>query len=477
MEPSVWSLVPPLLAIGLALATRQVYLSLGLGIFAGFLILAGGNPVAAFGDTLEGLVAVVGEAGNARIILFTFAVGALIRLVQVNGGVAGFGDAVLRRLKNLEGRAARVRVELMALATGLVLFIESNISILTAGTLFRPLTDRLGVPREKLAWIADSGSAPSSVLIPFNAWGAYVAGLLALQGVDGGFGVVLGSVVFNLYALAVLAILIAVIVSGRNFGPMRTAERRGTLLRDGARPMLSDDLAGAEPAPGAPRRAADMLVPVAVMVLGVPLLLVATGEGTGVLERLQSGSGSRAVLYSVTLAAGVALLLARLRGSLGVRAGIDEALRGAGAMFPLALLMALAFALGSLAREMGTGPYVVALVEGWLSPALLPALVFVLGAVVSFSTGTSWGTFAILVPIAVPLAQGYGIPLPLAVAAVLGGGVFGDHASPISDTSVVSSMAAGSDHIDHVRTQLPYALAAGGVAVAGYLVLGALTAR
>ena len=474
------SLLPPVLAIGLALWTRQVFVSLMLGILAGYVILAGGNPLAGTIDAVDATVDVFGDGGNTRIILFTLVVGALIALIQANGGVAGFVEAVLGRLERssakAESRGQRVRVELLALLTGLFLFIESNISILTVGTLYRPLTDRLGVPREKLAYIADSGSAPSNVLVPFNAWGAYLAGLLALQGVENGFGVVLGSVVFNFYALAVVLGVALVIVTGRDFGPMRTAEARGTLLREGAMPMMDESLAGIEPETGKPRRALNMIIPILLLVVLVPTGLVLTGEGEGWLERLQSGSGSRSVLYATVFATLAALILSKAQGILGLRKGFDVAMKGAAGMLPLAILMMLAFAIGALCREMGTGAYVASVAEPYLSPALLPAIIFVVGSFIAFSTGTSWGTFAILVPIAIPLASAVGSPLPIVMAAAIGGGVFGDHSSPISDTSIISSMASGSDHIDHVRTQLPYALAAAGVAVVGYLVLGAVTA-
>ena len=474
------SVVPPLLAIALALWTRQVFISLAVGILSGYVILAGGNPLAGTRDAIDAIVAVFGSAGNTRIVVFTLLIGSLIALIQANGGVEGFVARILGRLEASSAKASargqRVRVELLAMATGLLLFIESNVSILTVGTLYRPLTDRLGVPREKLAYIADSSSAPSSVLIPLNAWGAFVAALLADQGVEGGFGVVLGSVAFNFYALAAVLGVFAVILSGRDFGPMRRAEQRGTLLAEGAVPMVDESVSEVPVADGAPRRAANMLVPIAILVALVPTFLFVTGDASAptAFARLQSGSGSSAVLYATTAAVIAAVVLSKAQGILGLRRSFDLVLKGMGGMLPLAILMVLAFAIGDVADALGTGAYVVSVTESWLSPALLPALVFVIGAFVAFSTGTSWGTFAILIPIAVPLALATGTPLVVVVAAVMGGGVFGDHSSPISDTSVISSMAAASDHIDHVRTQLPYALAAGIMAVNGYLVVGVL---
>ena len=473
-----WSLLPPVLAIGLALATRQVFVSLALGIWSGYLILAGGDPLAATFDAIDAAVAVLGSAGNARIILFTLVVGALIALVQRSGGVAGFIARLLgwleRRMATADRRGQRRTVELLALGTGLLLFIESNISILTVGTLFRPVTDRLGVPREKLALIADTGSAPSCVLVPFNAWGAYLMGLIAAQGLERPFGQLVQATALNFYPMLIVVILLVVIIGRVDVGEMRRAEARGTLLRDGATPMIPDDAADVPPAPGAAERprARNMLLPIALLVVLVPVFLVMTGEGATWFARMQDGSGSSAVLYATTFAVILAVVMYRVQNVVRFRDSVETSLRGMAAMLPLAILMLLAFALGDLCRALGTGAFTAEVTSGFLTPGLMPALVFLISCFVAFSTGTSWGTFAIMLPIAVPLAASYGLDPSLAIAAAIGGGVFGDHCSPTSDTSIIASMATGSDHIDHIRTQLPYALIAGGITVALYLVLG-----
>lgn len=471
-----WSLLPPVLAIGLALLTRQVFLSLGLGIASGYLILAGGNPITATFDTINAAVAVFSDAGNTRVIIFTLVIGALIALIQRSGGVAGFIERLLawldRRVKSAESKDQRVLVELLALGMGLLLFIESNISILTVGTLFRPVTDKLGMPREKLALIADTGSAPSCVLIPFNAWGAYLMGLIAAEGLSQPFSQLIQAALFNFYPMLIIIILLVVILTRRDIGEMKTAEARGTLLREGAVPMISDEASDIPPAPGATPRALNMILPILTMVVLVPIFLIMTGEGDSWFARMQDGSGSSAILYSTSIAVALAIILYKAQGVLGVRESADTAIKGMGGMLPLAILMLLAFALGSLCRTLGTGVFTAEVTSAFLSPALMPALVFLISCFVAFSTGTSWGTFAIMIPIAVPLAASYGIDPSLAIAAAIGGGVFGDHCSPTSDTSIIASMASGSDHIDHIRTQLPYALLAGGVTVAAYLVLG-----
>jgi Na+/H+ antiporter NhaC len=478
------SLVPPLLAIGLALLTRQVFLSLLAGLWIGFVILSGGNPLIGTFETLNGLVDVFLDAGNTRIIIFTLIVGALIALIQISGGVQGFINRLLARLERAqvgagESRSARVKVELLALATGLLLFIESNISILTVGTLYRPVFDKLKIPREKLAYIADGTSSPSCILIPFNAWGAFITGLLLAQGLENPFGELLKATVFNFYPMLVIATLAFVIISGRDVGEMKTAEARlaggGGLLRGGAMPMISGEISEIEMKTGLAPRARNMIIPIALMAGLMPVFLIMTGwNGEGLLSSMQSGSGSTSVLYAVSFACLGGFILYKAQGLLGIREMFDVSLKGMAGMVPLAVLMVLAFALGSLCKDLGTGQYVADTAKAFINPALVPAMIFLIACFVAFSTGTSWGTFAIMIAIAVPLAQGMETNVSLAIAAALGGGIFGDHCSPTSDTSIISSMATGNDHIDHIRTQLPYALIGGGVTTALYLLLGVL---
>lgn len=479
------SLIPPLTAIGLALVTRQVFLSLFIGIWLGFVILSGGNPVAGSFATLDGFVAVFADAGNTRIILFTLVVGALIGLIQYSGGVQGFVNRLLVWLESsaakADQRGQRKRVELLALATGMILFIESNISILTVGTLYRPVFDKLSIPREKLAYITDSSSAPSCILIPFNAWGAFIAGLLLAQGLENPFGVVLGTIVFNVYPWLVILTLLWVILSGRDIGEMRLAEARaaesGALLRGGAQPMMGGEISELAPKSGVPVKARNMILPITLMVVLMPTFLIMTGWETGggdVLTALQSGSGSKAVLYATSFACAFAMILYKLSGHFGIRDMFDLSLKSMSGMVPLAILMVLAFVLGHLCRELGTGLYVAGSVQGLVSPIFIPAMIFLTACFVAFATGTSWGTFAIMIAIAVPLAQTLGLNITLCIAAALGGGVFGDHCSPTSDTSIITSMATASDHIDHIRTQIPYALIGGGVTTLIYVILGAV---
>ena len=376
-------------------------------------------------------------------------------------------------------------VELIALATGVLLFIETSISSLTVGTLYRPIFDRLKIPREKLAYIADSSSAPSSILIPFNAWGAFIMGLLLTQGIENPFRTMVSAMGYNFYPMLTIFLVFLIIVSRKDVGPMARAEKRtretGKLLNDGARPMVSDEVTSYEMKEGITPRAMNMILPLAVMIMMMLVSLAYTGwnqvEGaTSFMSHLGKalghGSGSSAVLYSVTTAILVAMLLYRVQGIMRLRKMVELILKGISELMPLALLMMLAFSISHVCNSLGTGEYVAGITEEWLSPALLPAVIFILSSFIAFSTGTSWGTFAIMISIAIPMVELHGANLFLVVAATMGGGVFGDHCSPISDTTIISSMASASDHIDHVRTQFPYALITGVLTTLLYLFLG-----
>ena len=466
-DPTWLSLLPPLLAIILAIWSRQVYLSLAAGVLLGWTILSGWNPLAGLGASIEALVGVLGDAGNARVILFTLVIGALIATVEASGGVRGFVDWIERRGLVTGKRGARV----LAFLVGVVIFIESNITVLVSGAVSRPLFDRHRHSREMLAYLIDSTSAAICVLIPLNAWGAYILALLAEQGVADPLPLFISAIPLNLYALAAVALAAFVAVTGWRFGPMKRAEARaetGQHFDEGAAPMLDESALVPEPTTSIPPRAVNMLLPLGVMVLTMPLGLFVTGGGD-----MLAGSGSTSVLWAVLAGLAVAWVLMLAQRGLGLDELTQTGLKGAGGMLGMALVLLLALALGGVARELGTGAYVAQVVAGLLPPPVLLPLVFLTGAFIAFSTGTSWGTFAIMIPIAVPAAAALGLPAAPLLAAALSGGIFGDHASPISDTTIVSSLAAATDHIAHVRTQLPYALLAAGVAVVGFALIGA----
>jgi tetracycline resistance efflux pump len=484
-----WSLIPPCIAIVLALKTKQVFLSLTIGIWCGWVIIDQGNILSGSFDTLNSFVTVFSDAGNTRTIVFTLLVGALITLIQRSGGVDGFIIYIKSKLKNIESEEHlaenRRKVQLITAITGVLIFVESNISILTTGTLFRPIFDKLKIPREKLAYLIDSSSAPSCIIFPFNAWGAYIMGLLVLQGLDNPFAILFKSIIYNFYPFLALGTVFYLIVSGKDFGPMKKAitraNKEGKLIADGATPMISDEISLLTAKDNAPARSINMIIPIVMMVGMMPIMLVYTGwsgsDNTSgfimqIFDAIGKGSGSTSVLTSVTCSLVLAMIIYRSQRILGIKEMIDLSLKGMSGMVSLAILMVLAFAIGSLCKQLGTGLYVAEVTKSWLTPSLVPAIVFAVSCFIAFSTGTSWGTFAIMISIAVPMAQSFDSNIYLVIGAALGGGVFGDHCSPISDTTIISSMSSASDHIDHVKTQLPYALFGGGIAFVMYLILG-----
>ncbi len=482
------SILPPVFAIILALRTKQVYVALLFGIWFSWLIMEDWNFLTGTIAAIEGLVNVFKSEGNTRTIMFSALVGALLLFIQYSRGVEGFVNKLNNWIAYFEKKQtgySRIIVQLMALITGILLFVETSISSLTVGTLYRPVFDKLKIPREKLAYIADSSSAPTSIIIPFNAWGAFIMGLLLTQNIEHPFGLMLSSIKYNFYPFLALLILFIVIISKKDIGPMAKAEKRtrttGKIMNDNAKPMLSDTITSLEPKKGIKAKAYNMIIPLAVMVGMMPINLAYTGWsqvksytsfGDHVLKAIGQGSGSSSVLYAVTAAILVSMVLYRAQGIMKLREMVDLVLKGISELIPLALLMLLAFAISDACNALGTGEYIANWSKDWLSPQLLPAVVFIISSFIAFSTGTSWGTFAIMMAIAVPMAGLHNTELTMVVAAVLGGGVFGDHCSPISDTTIISSMASASDHIDHVRTQLPYALTGGALAIIFYLILG-----
>jgi Na+/H+ antiporter NhaC len=470
METYGWlSILPPVLAIALAIWTKQVFISLFFGIWLGWTVLAGGNPVSGLAQALEALIRVFEDGGNTKVIAFSAMVGALIVFTQRSGGVEGFIQWVGQKGLVKDRRSAG----LLAWAIGFVIFVESSITCLVTGAISRPIFDKMKISREKLAYICDSTSAPVCIMIPLNGWGAYIIGLLAAQSIDRPFLVLVKSLPFNLYAIFALIVVVTVIISGKDIGPMAAAERRareeGKVLRDGSEPVVSTEVIAVSPKSGVTPRAFNMFFPIALMVFMMPIGLYITGDGD-----FMSGSGSTSVFWAVTTAIVGGGTYYLWKGIFNLKESVDLFFKGLGGLMPLALLMMLAFAIGDTCKQLGTGPYVANIAKNWLSPTLVPVLLFLIAGFIAFSTGTSWGTFGIMIPLGIPIVELMGADLYVTVGSILSGGIFGDHCSPISDTTIISSMASASDHIDHVRTQLPYALLAGGISVIGFLIIGVL---
>jgi Na+/H+ antiporter NhaC len=435
----------------------------------GFTLLNGFNPITGVTAGLDGIINVFSDPGDTRVLIFTLIIGSLIATIEHTGGVRGFVHFLETRRWVHNG----VRAQVLAWATGLVIFIESNITLLVAGSVSRPLFDRYKVSREKLAYLIDATSAPVCVMIPLNAWGAVIVGLIGSTGIENPLEVFIQSIPYNFYAIAAIILSAVVIWKNINIGPMKKAEertQRGELLWPGAMPMVDISEELIEDDPDKIPSAALMLLPILAMILMMPIGLYITGDGN-IIE----GSGSVSVLWSVIFALVVAWIMNFTHGEHSINELMKLFMKGAGGLLPIATILLFALALGDVARELGTGIYVANLVGDTIPVPLLAPLIFLVSAFIAFSVGSSWGTFAIMIPIAIPVATTLGLPVPLLLGAAISGAIFGDHASPISDTTVVASMASATDHIDHVRTQLPYALIAATFASAGFLLMSLIS--
>ncbi|MEE4278111.1 MAG: Na+/H+ antiporter NhaC family protein [Halieaceae bacterium] len=455
------SLVPAGIAIILAFTTRNTVFSLAVACIAGVLVA---------GEGLLGFPALlVGALGNkdfSWVLLLEFFIGMQIAFFQRTGAIANFSRFIAER------RMTRKRVQLVAWVMGMFVYFSDYFSPLFVGSTMRSLTDRFRISREKLAYICDSTSAPVSILVPFTGWAVFVAGLTIGMGpindAADAMRVFIAAIPYNVYAiLAVL--MVGFIASGLlpDFGPMRTAERRaideGKLHRDDAQPLMADELTGIEAFEGIRTSLLwNFVFPV--------LLVVGFALGSVII------TASAKPLEAFMLAVFVSGIIMRMQG-VPLNEITNTAITGVKGIMPAVVILAFAYALNDLSAALNTADYIVSVSESWLSPAVLPMLVFLITGFIAFSTGTSWGTYAIMIPITVPLAFSFSSGeistlVYATLAAVAGGGVFGDHCSPLSDTSILASTGAASDHIDHVKTQLPYSLLIGLIAVAVYLGIG-----
>ncbi|WP_336035762.1 Na+/H+ antiporter NhaC family protein [Halobacterium yunchengense] len=472
------SLAPALLAIALTLWSRQVLLSLFAGIWIGATVLVGWNPIAGAAKSLDLLAVQVTEPFNVRLLLFTFLIGAMLGMVFLSGGMNALANRITRRVKT------RKQAELGTGVLGMLIFVDSYASTMITGSVMRPITDRYDISREKLAYILDSTTAPTASVAVVSTWLGFEVGLIRTQLQNAGAGVdpfvlFLQSIPFRFYSLLAMALVFVVVLGDLDFGPMKEAERRareeGKLVRDDATPLIEtqeDDIDTPDHVEGEWWYFA---APILVMVGMTGFSLLYSGGffgGRGVVDALSEANTANAILWAAFASAAtiLAILVGHARVELeDVSDSIFEGFKMV--MFPVAVL-SMAWTIGAVSQQLGVGPYVVSITEGLVTPELLPAVIFVSAALISFAIGTSWGTMSIIFPVAVPLAVEIGGPLPAAVGAILTGSLFGDHCSPISDTTVLSSMFAASDHVDHVNTQIPYAVLAGSVATLLFLAAG-----
>jgi len=496
--PGWISLLPPVLAIVLALVFKEVVTSLFLGVWFGAFFYAGLNPLTGTLRAIDTFITpALVNADHAAILVFSFLLGGMVGVISKSGGTRGIVEAV-QPLATTPRRA-----QLATYLSGLAIFFDDYANTLIVGNTMRPITDRMNVSREKLAYIVDSTAAPVAAIVFVSTWVGFEISLIgdglaaaaaqagtapdvaaALESANA-FSIFIHSIPYLFYPLLALLMVGLIIVLQRDFGPMLKAERRASrgegLYREGAMLMSEAESDKMEPVEGAPLRWYNAVLPVLTVVVVVLLGLYLQGRANlgrpGTLwEIFAKANAFDALLWGSLMGCIVAIGLAVGQRILSVNQAIDGLVGGMRAMFLAAIILILAWSLGSVTEVLGTAPYISGLLEGNLPPQLLPALVFVTAASIAFATGTSWGTMGILLPIAIPLAVALGgtvdpeagtsyVLLIGSIASVLAGAIFGDHCSPISDTTVMSSMASACDHVDHVRTQLPYAIVVGLVGI------------
>jgi len=452
------TLLPAAVALAFVLWRKDVVVALILAVLTSEWLLSNSVlPLNGFLMAIERCVAVFSDDGNARLLIFCMLIGALLAFMRFSGGVS----ATVQRLMSSGLASNSRRTGVMTFITGAVVFIESNLSILTAGILSRGLFDRFNMSRERLAYIIDSTSAPICILILLNGWGAFVLGIIApYEMAQSAVSILIATVPLNFYAISTLIVVFYTVWTGRVYGSLASLEKE----REEQYHSHEENSNEAMIEPG---RARDMLVPLAVIVLSMIGFMLWTGNGN-----LTEGSGSKSVLYATVLALLIAFMMLIRQPRFSHQQLMEEGFKGVAELTPLVAILFLSIALGASVKELGTGVFISGLVADYLPLFLVPAVIFVAGAFAAFTTGTSWGTFALLVPIAIPIALNLSLPPALVLSAVLGGGVFGDHCSPVSDTTAVSSIAAGCDILDHVKTQLPYALFCGVITIIAYIVAG-----
>ncbi|MBU2970672.1 sodium:proton antiporter [Pseudoalteromonas sp. C2R02] len=451
------TVLPPIVAITIVLWKKEVILALLMAIFSSELLLAFKEQEQSLfmgGITaIERITAVFSSPGNTRILIFSLLVGALLAYIRHSGGVT----ATVQMLMNKGVAKTPRQVGLMTTFTGMFIFIESNLSVLTSGILSRGLFDKFGMSRARLAYIIDSTAAPICILVLLNGWGAYVLALLSgYEFNDSAASVLWGTVIYNFYPLIAIALVLFTVLSGKVYGPMKDSE-------------IKSEVNAKHEHEFEPTKARFMLLPLGTMIFGMIAFMFYTGGGD-----LASGSGSKSILWATAMGCFVAYIMMLFTKKFSHQKLVKIGFSGMSELLPLVTIVLFSLALGASLKELGTGTFIAGIVGEFLPVFMIPVVLFIAGAIIAFTTGTSWGTFAILIPLAVPLIHSLGLPPSLIIAAVLGGGIFGDHCSPISDTTAVSAIASGCDLLEHVKTQLPYALFGGAITCIAYIIAGLL---
>ncbi len=474
---SIWSLLPPVIAIGLALITKEVYSSLFVGIVVGGLLYAEGN----FEGTIthvfsDGFVANIADSYNMGIIIFLIVLGAMVSMMNKAGGSAAFGRWAKTHIKS------RVGAQLATVLFGCMIFIDDYFNCLTVGSVMRPVTDSHKVSRAKLAYLIDATAAPVCIIAPVSSWAAAVAGFVAEEEVSG-FQLFLSAIPYNFYALLTIVMMVAITVMKFDYGKMRIHEQNalnGDLFTSDAESFKdSTDNTNVNPK----GKVIDLIIPVVALIIACVIGLIYSGgffdaeSGAfhNVIEAFSSADASVGLLYGsfITLILAVAYFM--IRRVITFKDCMDSIPDGFKAMVPAIMILACAWTLKAMTDSLGAKAFIAGIVESTAGSFanFLPAVIFLIAVGLSFATGTSWGTFGILIPLVLAVFPYSSGPISvIAISACMAGAVCGDHCSPISDTTIMASAGSQSNHINHVSTQLPYALTVAGVSFVTYVIAG-----
>ncbi|MBQ3223205.1 MAG: Na+/H+ antiporter NhaC family protein [Clostridia bacterium] len=463
-----WSLLPPVIAIGLALITKEVYSSLFIGVLVGGLLYANFNPLLAFTTIVgseSGIIGKLSDGWNVGILVFLVILGIIVVLVNRAGGSAAYGTWAARRIGSKKGAG------LATLGLGALIFVDDYFNCLTVGSVMRPVTDNQKMSRAKLAYIIDSTAAPVCIIAPISSWAAAVVGVV--EGVDG-LQLFINAIPFNFYAILTIVTVISLSAMKFDFGPMRKAEEaaeRNDMAAGGALTEVVDDEKISSKG-----KVIDLILPVVVLIGSCIWGMIYTGgffEGETFVNAFANCDAALGLALGSMIALLFTFIYYLVRRVIPFRDMMDSIPKGFSQMVPAIMILLLAWSLSGMTGLLGADEFVAALLDGNTTMMnLLPALVFVVALGLAFATGTSWGTFSILLPIVAEVVIGDPELLVVVTSACLAGAVCGDHCSPISDTTIMASAGAHCNHVMHVSTQLPYALTVAGVSVVMYIVAG-----
>ncbi|SDK72290.1 Na+/H+ antiporter NhaC family protein [Natronincola ferrireducens] len=466
----ILSLLPPILAIALSIITKNVIVSLFLGGLAGILVLVGGNPITGITTMVQDYLFVqLTDSYNAGVLVLLVFIGGFVTLIESSGGAVAFAKSVSKYINT------RAKAQLSAWLGGIGIFFSDLGTPLIIGPIFEPITDKIRISREKLAWIIDSTASPVCVLVPFIGWGVYVMGLIqreyeVLNILESDWTAFVRAIPFQFYPILAILMVPLVAFTGIEFGPMAKAEKRtqetGETFWPGAKLLRQSD---SRIEVHHNSKAVLVWLPILVLLVTLFGLLIPKGFP---LQPVPGGVFRTALTTGYFLAALVLMGMMVYYKVKKVDEAFDTYIKGMQKMMTVAIILVLAWSLSSVIKGMGTANYIVEISQNTIPSWAIPSIIFIAGAIMSFSTGSSWGTFAILIPIAIPMAHSLGAPMYASIGAVLSGGLFGDHCSPISDTTILASTGAGCDHVDHVKTQVPYALINAAASLMAYAIAG-----